>query len=109
MIFPSPKKGFLQKFCIDMQTGCFGMQWNSITNFFLQKITFLFFFKFYQVVIAQWLARLLATGEVSEFKSRQGRELLILKKKGIINLNLNCDMVYSIHAALVFDSSLSVS
>ena len=43
MIFPSPKKGFLQKFCIDMQTGCFGMQWNSITNFFLQKITFLFF------------------------------------------------------------------
>ena len=32
------------------------------------------------------------------FKSWQGRELLILNKKGVIVSNLNRDMVYSIHA-----------
>ena len=32
------------------------------------------------------------------FKSREGRELLILDKKQNMNSNLNCNIVYLIHA-----------
>ena len=49
----------------------------------------------YQIIMAQWLELWLATGEVPNPSKGDN---FYSECKGIIYSNLNCDMVYTIHA-----------
>ena len=71
-VLPLPqKRNFRKSFVLICKLAALACNEIPSPTFFHKK-SLSCFFKFYQVVIAQWLARLLATREVSEFKSRQG-------------------------------------
>ena len=50
-----------------------------------------------KVIIAQWLARQFATRKV-RVRILARERIINSHKRGVIKLNLNCDMVHSIHA-----------